>query len=363
MSVLNNGDVNNDSSATGTIFQDTYGDEFLIRDIDDKLQVLKTKKTYANELSKSKAKEMADLLLGIDTAEDKRSKGMKEINHIDYRIKDMLKKKDTIAEECKKQDEITEQLLNRKTKLDEFISTNITKSKEELVILENEIEDLKTKLSKNRTDIQPEVKDEDYPKLEVARQSNLKLLLYIEQQISSNESSLECPVCLEVASSPIFMCQEQHLLCGACRPRLQACPECRIHYTGYRRHSYKFLSSSLWSYFSSLSSLTLSSLCSSLSSSLPVSPSLPGMLRWPPRSSSSFTGRGTGCLDRRRLSPLAISVYAILFTKLLNARKKKLLYFPLFSTIKVDLKQPQVVFPKTVVGGQLHSFSFSTSKG
>ena len=111
-------------------------------------------------------------------------------------------------------------------------------------------------------------------------------------------------------------------LCGACRPRLQACPECRIHYTGYRRHSYKFLSSSLWSYFSSLSSLTFSSLCSSLSSSLPVSPSLPGMLRWPPRSSSSFTGRGTGCLDRRRLSPLAISVYAILFTKLLNARKK-----------------------------------------
>ena len=155
----------------------------------------------------------------------------------------MLRKKDIISKEWKKQDENKEKLLKRKVKLDKFISTNINKSKEDIVILENEIEDLITKLSRNRKQIQPEDKDEDDTKLDLTRQSNLKLLSYIEQQISSKESSLECPVGLEVASSPIFMCQEQHLVCGACRPRLQACPECRINYTGHRRHRLKFLSS------------------------------------------------------------------------------------------------------------------------
>ena len=102
------------------------------------------------------------------------------------------------------------------------------------------------RIGSNRTQIQTRDKHKDNTKLEPTRQSNLKLLSYIEQQISSKESSLECPVCLEVASSPIFMCQEQHLLCGACRPRLKACPECRINYIGHRRHRYSFLSSSLF---------------------------------------------------------------------------------------------------------------------
>ena len=69
--------------------------------------------------------------------------------------------------------------------------------------------------------------------------SNKELLEFIDNQIIEKEKELECPVCLEVACSPIFMCSEQHLICSTCRPKLSNCPECRVVYTGKnRRHRY-----------------------------------------------------------------------------------------------------------------------------
>ena len=57
--------------------------------------------------------------------------------------------------------------------------------------------------------------------------------------ISEKEKELECPVCLDVAASPILMCSEQHLICSICRPKLSKCPQCKEKYTGKdRRHRY-----------------------------------------------------------------------------------------------------------------------------
>ena len=68
---------------------------------------------------------------------------------------------------------------------------------------------------------------------------NRELLQFIDDQIVEKEKELMCPVCLEVACSPIFMCSEQHLICSTCRPKLSNCPECRVVYTGKnRRHRY-----------------------------------------------------------------------------------------------------------------------------
>ena len=44
--------------------------------------------------------------------------------------------------------------------------------------------------------------------------------LYIHnmnQRICDKEQELVCPVCLEAASAPILMCEEQHLICNNCR--------------------------------------------------------------------------------------------------------------------------------------------------
>ena len=60
----------------------------------------------------------------------------------------------------------------------------------------------------------------------------------INEKIATKEQELECPVCLETASAPIFMCEEQHLVCGGCRLGLATCPECRSVYTRHRRHRY-----------------------------------------------------------------------------------------------------------------------------
>ena len=60
-----------------------------------------------------------------------------------------------------------------------------------------------------------------------------RLIHYLVRSISEKEAELECPVCLRVveAGAAVFSCQQQHLLCAACRPRLTECPACREKYS------------------------------------------------------------------------------------------------------------------------------------
>ena len=40
---------------------------------------------------------------------------------------------------------------------------------------------------------------------------------------------LECPICLiSLTTSPIYRCENGHLLCNQCRSKVENCPECRI---------------------------------------------------------------------------------------------------------------------------------------
>ena len=65
-----------------------------------------------------------------------------------------------------------------------------------------------------------------------------KLIAFLTKSIEDKEAALECPVCLETAKAPIFMCQQQHLVCFKCRPKLDSCPVCREAYQGQPRHRY-----------------------------------------------------------------------------------------------------------------------------
>ena len=56
-----------------------------------------------------------------------------------------------------------------------------------------------------------------------------------EDLIKELEEDLECIVCLDTAQAPIYCCQEQHLVCSDCRPRIRQtgqCPSCRVRYPG-----------------------------------------------------------------------------------------------------------------------------------
>ena len=62
-----------------------------------------------------------------------------------------------------------------------------------------------------------------------------------EKFIQEKESDLECPVCLDTAQVPIYMCEEQHAICSSCRmnDKVDKCPLCRVQYFGKpRRHRY-----------------------------------------------------------------------------------------------------------------------------
>ena len=80
---------------------------------------------------------------------------------------------------------------------------------------------------------------------------NSNLVKFMERQIKELEEELECPVCMEVATTaPIYKCPEDHLICRLlfahalnpcftnlfccriCRPKLSECPQCRVALKG-----------------------------------------------------------------------------------------------------------------------------------
>ena len=128
--------------------------------------------------------------------------------------------------------------MEKKLKIaEDLILKTANDSKDVVTSLEKEVEELKAKRSTLRPTDQPKPAD-------LTKQPNLEYLESISLKISSKEVELECPVCLELASAPIYMCLEQHLVCRGCRPKISSCPECRQPYTdggdgdGYRRHRY-----------------------------------------------------------------------------------------------------------------------------
>jgi len=62
---------------------------------------------------------------------------------------------------------------------------------------------------------------------------------FIEKEIDAKEKELECPICMEVAASPILTCSDQHLICSLCRAKTEHCPVCSRSYQGkMKRHRY-----------------------------------------------------------------------------------------------------------------------------
>ena len=68
-----------------------------------------------------------------------------------------------------------------------------------------------------------------------------KRLIFLSNSIAEKDMGLECPVCLLPDTILIFMCQESHLICSTCRPKVTRCPECRVELRDEgqpRRHRY-----------------------------------------------------------------------------------------------------------------------------
>ena len=162
----------------------------------------------------------------------------KEVHNLDNDMSDLKTRmavlKLGILEQIKIDDKCILKYKKKKQKLHDDIEKELDISKEKGKLFTEEIQDLETKLQETINLIKNLPDDE-----KLLYEPNKELFEFIQTQIIEKEKELECPVCLDVASSPIFMCSEQHLICSTCRPKLSNCPECRVGYYGKnRRHRY-----------------------------------------------------------------------------------------------------------------------------
>eukprot|EP00092_Neocalanus_flemingeri_P072994 GFUD01089959.1.p2 GENE.GFUD01089959.1~~GFUD01089959.1.p2 ORF type:complete len:116 (+),score=33.95 GFUD01089959.1:158-505(+) len=66
----------------------------------------------------------------------------------------------------------------------------------------------------------------------------------LAKEIEEEERDVECPVCFELCSKPIFMCDLSHQICKQCRPKMKVCPQCREPYKKHKiRHKAKEMKS------------------------------------------------------------------------------------------------------------------------
>ena len=117
--------------------------------------------------------------------------------------------KDQVLEEKEEQQAKLDKLMPRKEKLENFLDEAAA-----------EIEETKKGLEKEVTEFKVQLGESGSPKSE-AEPESLELLSEYNSLIESRGKELECPVCLEVASPPLFCCEDQHLICSQCRPEVQ----------------------------------------------------------------------------------------------------------------------------------------------
>ena len=146
---------------------------------------------------------------------------MMEVADIDVRVGNLQIMRAQLLVECEAKDEVMNKFIKKRKKLEEFITSQTNKYKSETSRLETEVKDLKLKqLNKNEVEIFYSDEDKVSSEVKTIQSLNLQLLDYIDHKIEIKEKELECPVCQEVASVPIIMCHELHLICSLCCPKV-----------------------------------------------------------------------------------------------------------------------------------------------
>ena len=136
------------------------------------------------------------------------------------KISDLQADLEKLVREVKERDDQMISVAKEKRYLETDIENNISVAEKEIALLEADIESLKIGVPPDSSK-----EDESEPSFTKRKtKPNMQLLEYIDNKIAAKEKELECPVCLEVASAPIFMCSDLHLICSDCRPKVTSHP-------------------------------------------------------------------------------------------------------------------------------------------
>ena len=173
---------------------------------------LQEKRDYLENVVEVHGKKMADLITTIETIEDHKNGDLKEIRVVEMKISDLQADLERLVRKVKERDDRMIIVAKEKKDLEIDMENKITVAKKEIALLEADLESLKV-------DAPPD----SSKKAEIEQRKthpNMQLLEYIDNKIKAKEKELECPVCFEVASAPIFMCSDLHLICSDCKPKV-----------------------------------------------------------------------------------------------------------------------------------------------
>merc|ERR1719341_310330 len=179
----------------------------------------------------NKKRELETLNQELKTIDENHKRGRKRLRDQETELTKIKKQQETLSERRKAIEKDMQGIVTADKSLSHKINDKEGKRRklsEELKTLEDDLEEY-AKTTKNILEkIEPEPK----------KKEKASFIEFMAKSIKEKEEALTCPVCLETASAPIYMCQQMHLICSSCRPRLSACPECRQKYKGHQRHRY-----------------------------------------------------------------------------------------------------------------------------
>jgi len=146
--------------------------------------------------------------------EDESDRMIRRERYIDAEVETLLKEKEAIKLSLKENKETLKSLSVKKTEMDNMIDAEMKKFRER----DSEVKGILSRLS-----------NPDPPKQTNANVDS-HMVDFLKQAIATKEEDLVCPVCLEIAQTPIFTCPDSHIICSACAPKLkvQECPQCRV---------------------------------------------------------------------------------------------------------------------------------------
>ena len=167
-----------------------------------------------------------------------------EIVDLEAKIR-KIKEQELLKGKCSQFDAKTEKMEKKRKKLEKYMELEMSKMIAEEGEISEDMGRLQTLLQANIEASENLVRTEACAgaegrgKSESVSNSTNRMLEFLSKTIKEKEADLECPICLETAEVPIFMCQEQHLICSICRPKVKECPVCRVALKGpSRRHRY-----------------------------------------------------------------------------------------------------------------------------
>merc|ERR1712179_451017 len=213
----------------------------LQKKIAEKHLLIDKNKQDVKDISSVKSGEIENIAVMIKKSQDEKWRSLDKVDKLNKDLSDLETKmaelkltKAGLLEQSKKHDERIQEYKYKKHRLENNFEMDMKIKEERENAIKDDILDLESKSHEVLKTGESLPNDQT-----IFFEQNKEFLQFINNQISEKETELECPVCLEVACSPIFMCSEQHLICSTCRPKLSNCPECREGYGGQdRRHRY-----------------------------------------------------------------------------------------------------------------------------